>query len=87
MGKKNEQEFVKEVTPMEEDFSQWYTDIILKTDMVDYAPVKGCMVIKPYGYGVWEQIQRVMDRRFKSGAQNAYFPLLIPESFKGSRAL
>ncbi|NLM43477.1 MAG: proline--tRNA ligase [Clostridiales bacterium] len=82
MGKKNEQEFVKEVTPMEEDFSQWYTDIILKTDMVDYAPVKGCMVIKPYGYGVWEQIQRVMDRRFKeTGHKNAYFPLLIPESF------
>lgn len=79
---KKEQEFVKEITPMEEDFSQWYTDVILKTDMVDYAPVKGCMVIKPYGYGVWEGIQRVADWRFKAtGHKNAYFPLLIPESF------
>lgn len=82
MGNKKEQDFVKEITPMEEDFSQWYTDVILKTDMVDYAPVKGCMVIKPYGYGVWEGIQRVTDRRFKeTGHKNAYFPLLIPESF------
>jgi len=82
MGNKKEQDFVKEITPMEEDFSQWYTDVILKTDMVDYAPVKGCMVIKPYGYGVWEEIQRVTDRRFKeTGHKNAYFPLLIPESF------
>ena len=82
MSKKKEQEFVKEITSMEEDFSQWYTDVILKTDLVDYAPVKGCMVIKPYGYGIWEGIQRVMDRRFKeTGHKNAYFPLLIPESF------
>lgn len=82
MENKKEQDFVKEITPMEEDFSQWYTDVILKTDMVDYAPVKGCMVIKPYGYGVWEGIQRVADRRFKeTGHKNAYFPLLIPESF------
>lgn len=82
MADKKPQEFVKEITPMEEDFSQWYTDVILKTDMVDYAPVKGCMVIKPYGYGVWEGIQRVSDRRFKAtGHKNAYFPLLIPESY------
>ncbi len=82
MADKKQQEFVKEITPMEEDFSQWYTDVILKTDMVDYAPVKGCMVIKPYGYGVWEGIQRVADRRFKAtGHKNAYFPLLIPESY------
>lgn len=77
MGK----EFVKEIVPMEEDFSQWYTDIILKADLVDYAPVKGCMVIKPYGYAIWENIQRVADKRFKAtGHKNAYFPLLIPES-------
>ena len=82
MADKKQQEFVKEITPMEVDFSQWYTDVILKTDMVDYAPVKGCMVIKPYGYGVWEGIQRVTDRRFKAtGHKNAYFPLLIPESY------
>jgi len=78
----NEQKFVKEITPMEKDFAQWYTDIILKTDMVDYSPVRGCMVIKPYGYSVWEGIQRVADMRFKkTGHKNAYFPLLIPESF------
>ena len=80
--KKNEQEFVKEITPMETDFSQWYTDVILKTDLVDYSPVKGCMVIKPYGYGIWENITRVMDGRFKAtGHKNAYFPMVIPESF------
>ena len=80
--KKNDQEFVKEITPMETDFSQWYTDVILKTDLVDYSPVKGCMVIKPYGYGIWENITRVMDRRFKeTGHKNAYFPMVIPESF------
>ena len=80
MGKK-EQQFVTHITPREEDFSQWYTDIILKADLVDYAPVRGCMVIKPYGYGIWENIQKELDRRFKeTGHENAYFPLLIPES-------
>lgn len=79
---KKETEFVKEITPMEVDFSRWYTDVVLKTDMVDYAPVRGCMVIKPYGYALWENIQRVMDRRFKeTGHENAYFPVVIPESF------
>ncbi len=82
MAGKKQQEFVKEITPMEEDFSRWYTDVVLKTDMVDYAPVKGCMVIKPYGYGIWEGIQKVADSRFKAtGHKNAYFPLLIPESY------
>ncbi len=82
MGKKDkQQEFVAHLTPREEDFSQWYTDVILKTDLVDYAPVRGCMVIKPYGYGIWELIQQEMDRRFKeSGHKNVYFPMLIPES-------
>ncbi len=81
MSKKKEQEFVKEVTPMEEDFARWYTDIVIKTDMVDYSPVKGCMVIKPYGYGVWEEIVDALDKRLKeTGHKNAYFPLLIPES-------
>jgi len=82
MAGKKQQEFVKEITPMEEDFSRWYTDVVLRTDMVDYAPVRGCMVIKPYGYGVWEGIQRVTDSRLKAtGHKNAYFPLLIPESY------
>jgi prolyl-tRNA synthetase len=78
---KNEQDFVKEVTPMEEDFARWYTDIVIKTDMVDYSPVRGCMVIKPYGYGIWEGIVSELDKRLKeTGHKNAYFPLLIPES-------
>ncbi|MCR2042991.1 proline--tRNA ligase [Anaerosalibacter massiliensis] len=82
MEDKKQKKFVKEITSKEEDFSQWYTDVILKTDMVDYAPVRGCMVIKPYGYGVWEGIKDVTDRRFKeTGHKNAYFPLLIPENF------
>lgn len=80
MSKKNKQ-FVEEITPMEVDFPQWYTDVILKTDLVDYSPVKGFMVIKPYGYGLWENIQGFADRRFKeTGHKNCYFPLLIPES-------
>ncbi len=81
MAKNNDQEFVKHIAKRDEDFPQWYTDVILKTDMVDYSDVKGCMVIKPYGYGVWELIQAQMDRRFKdTGHVNAYFPLFIPES-------
>ncbi len=81
MMAKAKQEFVTHLTPREEDFSQWYTDVILKTDLVDYSPVKGCMVIKPYGYGIWENIQRELDDRFKAtGHKNAYFPLFIPES-------
>lgn len=79
---KKQQEFVTQITPREENFSQWYTDVVLKTEMVDYGPVKGTMVIRPYGYGVWELIQKEMDARFKAtGHQNAYFPLLIPKSF------
>lgn len=74
-------EFVKEITNMDEDFAQWYTDVIRKTDLVDYSPVKGFMVIKPYGYAIWENIQQYLDARFKqTGHKNMYFPLLIPES-------
>lgn len=80
MGK-NSNQFVQEITPMEVDFPQWYTDVITKTDLVDYAPVKGFMVIKPYGYAIWENIQSYLDKRFKeTGHKNCYFPLLIPES-------
>lgn len=76
-----EKEFVKEITPRLEDYSQWYIDVILKTQMVDYSPVKGCMVIRPYGYALWENMQRGLDRRIKdTGHKNAYFPLFIPES-------
>ena len=81
MAKKEQEQFVAHIAKRDEDFSQWYTDVILKTDMVDYSDVKGCMVIKPYGYGIWELIQQQMDARFKAtGHKNAYFPLLIPES-------
>lgn len=75
-------QFVNELADIKTDFAQWYTDVILKTDMVDYGPVKGTMVIKPYGYAIWENIQHYLDREFKKrGVQNAYFPLLIPESY------
>jgi len=77
-----EKEFVKNIADMHEDFPQWYTDVVLKTELVDYGPVKGTMVIRPYGYAIWEVIQREMDKRFKeSGHENAYFPMLIPYSY------
>ncbi len=73
--------FVEHITPQSEDFSRWYTDVIKMADMVDYSDVKGAMVIKQYGYGIWELMQAEMDRRFKeTGHKNAYFPLLIPKS-------
>jgi prolyl-tRNA synthetase len=72
----------KEITPKGEDYSQWYLDVVLKTELADYGPVKGCMVIRPYGYAIWEAIQADMDRRIKdTGHVNAYFPLFIPKSF------
>jgi prolyl-tRNA synthetase len=72
----------EKITTQEEDFSQWYQDIVLKARLADYSPVKGCMVIRPRGYAMWERIQREMDARIKkAGVQNAYFPLFIPESF------
>jgi prolyl-tRNA synthetase len=73
---------MKEITPKSQDYSQWYLDVVLKADLADYGPVKGCMVIKPYGYAIWELMQADMDRRIKeTGHVNAYFPLLIPRSF------
>lgn len=80
MAKDNQ--FVKDIADIETDFPQWYTDVVLKTKLVDYGPVKGTMVIRPYGYAIWENIQRELDKRFRStGHQNAYFPMLIPESY------
>lgn len=76
-----EKQFVKEIADINVDFPQWYTDVVIKTQLVDYGPVKGTMVIRPYGYAIWENIQREMDARFKAtGHQNAYFPMLIPQS-------
>jgi len=73
---------LKEITPRSEDFSQWYLDVVLKAEMADYGPVKGCMVIRPYGFAVWEAMQADLDRRIKeTGHVNAYFPLFIPKSF------
>lgn len=74
------QAFVTEITPQSENFSRWYTDVIRRAELADYTPVKGSMVIRPYGYAIWELIQQGLDRRFKAtGHANAYFPLLIPE--------
>jgi prolyl-tRNA synthetase len=82
MSKETEKQYVKEITPQNEDFSRWYIDAIRKADLMDYAPVRGCIVFKPDGYELWELIQRQLDDRFKAtGHRNAYFPLFIPESF------
>lgn len=73
---------VEKLTPMSEDFNEWYTDIIQQAQLADYSPVKGSMVIRPYGYSIWESVQAYLDKRFKeTGHQNAYFPLFIPNSF------
>ena len=72
---------VEQITSMEDDFAQWYTDVVKKAELCDYASVKGCMVIKPAGYAIWENIQHELDRRFKeTGVQNVYMPIFIPES-------
>lgn len=74
-------EFVKEIASKEKDFSQWYVDVVRKAELADYTTIKGCMVIRPYGYGLWENMQAGLDRRIKeTGHKNAYFPLFIPES-------
>src|SRR6476659_3197488 len=73
--------FVTEITPRSQDFSQWYLDVVRRAEMADYSPVKGCMVIRPYGYAIWELLQQALDARIKAtGHVNAYFPLFIPES-------
>ncbi len=80
--KMDSKQFVTQIADINENFAQWYTDVVLKTELVDYGPVKGTMVIRPYGYAIWENIQKDLDARFKqTGAKNAYFPLLIPMSY------
>ncbi len=77
----DDKKLVQEITPINEDFARWYTDIVMKAEMVDYSSVKGCIILRPYGYAVWENIQHIMDGMFKqSGHQNVYMPLFIPES-------
>ncbi len=79
MAKDNQ--FVKEVASITEDFPKWYTDVVVKTELVDYGPVKGTMIIRPYGYAIWENIQKILDERFKeTGVENVYMPMFIPES-------
>jgi len=75
------------VTPRSEDYARWYTDVVQMTDLADYSPVRGCMIIKPYGYELWENIKSALDSRFKAtGHKNAYFPLFIPMSFIAKEA-
>ena len=71
-----------QITKRSENYSQWYSDLVVKADLAEQSPVRGCMVIKPYGYAIWEKMQKILDAKFKeTGAQNAYFPLFIPKSF------
>ena len=80
-------DFPTKITPQSEDFGRWYIDVVRRAELADYSPVKGCMVIRPYGYAIWELIQQGLDRRFKAtGHVNAYFPLLIPESLLAREA-
>jgi prolyl-tRNA synthetase len=78
---------LKELTPRSENYSQWYQDLVIKAELAENSAVRGCMVIRPYGYAIWEKMQRVLDDMFKAtGHQNAYFPLLIPKSFLSREA-
>lgn len=82
MSEEKEERLVTQITPKSEDFSRWYIDLIRRAELADYAPMKGMMVIRPYGYAIWENIQKLLDRRIKAtGHVNAYFPVFIPESF------
>ncbi|MBQ8321657.1 MAG: proline--tRNA ligase [Clostridia bacterium] len=76
-----DKKLVTEITAMDEDFAKWYTDIVKKADLIDYSSVKGCMIIRPYGYAIWENIQKILDAKFKeTGVEKVYMPMFIPES-------
>ena len=78
---------LKELTSRSEDYSQWYLDLVIKAELAENSAVRGCMVIKPYGYAIWEKMQRQLDDMFKeTGHVNAYFPLFIPKSFLSREA-
>ena len=78
---------LKDLTKRADNYSQWYNDLVVKADLAEQSAVRGCMVIKPYGYAIWEKMQQQLDKMFKeTGAQNAYFPLLIPKSFLSREA-
>ncbi|WP_195282416.1 proline--tRNA ligase [Harryflintia acetispora] len=77
----DQKKMVEEITSMDEDFAKWYTDVVKKAELIDYSSVRGCMVFEPYGYAIWENIQKILDGMFKeTGHQNVYMPMLIPES-------
>lgn len=76
-----EKKLVEEITSMEEDFARWYTDVVKKAELIEYSSIRGCMIIRPYGYAIWENIQRQLDEEFKAtGVENVYMPMFIPES-------
>lgn len=76
-----QKQYVEEITNMDQDFAKWYTDVVKKAELIDYSSVRGCMIIKPYGYAIWELIQQQLDKRFKeTGHENVYMPMFIPES-------
>lgn len=76
-----EKKLVEAITSMEEDYAQWYTDVVKKAELIDYSSVKGCMILRPNGYAIWENVQKELDRRFKeTGVENVYMPMFIPES-------
>ena len=77
----NQKKMVEEITSMEEDFAKWYTDVVKKAELMDYSSVRGCMIIEPYGYAIWENIQKILDSEFKKlGHENVYMPMFIPEN-------
>lgn len=78
---------LKDLTKRADNYSQWYNDLVVKADLAEQSPVRGCMIIKPYGFAIWEKMKEQLDKMFKeTGAQNAYFPLLIPKSFLSREA-
>ena len=78
---KDNKKMVEQITSMDVDFAQWYTDVVKKAELMDYSSVKGCMIFRPYGYAIWENIQKELDKRFKErGTENVYMPMFIPES-------
>src|SRR5688572_17604956 len=87
MSEETTENYVEDLTDLTDDFSRWYIEVIQKAQLADYAPVRGCIVFRPYGYAMWEHMQRLLDTRIKdTGHENAYFPLLIPESFLAQEA-
>ena len=76
-----QKKMVEEITSMDEDFTKWYTDIVKKAELIDYSSVRGCYILRPYGYAIWENIQKILDGRFKElGHENVSMPMFIPES-------